>query len=356
MNGNGHGRHHRCSPSVRPWSAQRTLQCRAAGFTLTELLVVIFVIAILIALLLPAVQAAREAARRMQCANNLKQLALGLHNYAEAQRGYLPAAMAAVWDLHRTRELAQADRGILYWDSFSWRAIVLPQLEQQAVFNALRFDRPAMAPENRSGVQTVLAVYQCPSTPGYRRTWSDFGDPAFTIGGQKPAFPFHFADVRAGAVDYAEIWQTLPGGASDMRESRAGAFAGQQWDDVEDQTAYRLRGAAPARLAEISDGLSNTVLLVEQAGRPMVYDDGQAPKFPMPFGLGWATVWADGFVSEPSVNFENVRGLYSFHPDGGYAALCDGSVQFIRQSIAPEVQFALYTRDGGEPLRDQDWR
>ncbi len=326
------------------------------GFTLTELLVVLFVIAILIALLLPAVQAAREAGRRMQCANNLKQLALGLHNYSEARRGYLPAAMAAIWNVHRTPGVAQADKGILFWDSFSWRTIVLPQLEQQAVFNALRFDRPAMAPENRLGVQTVLAVYQCPSTPGYRRTCPDFGDPALTIGGQKPAFPTRFVDVRAGAVDYAEIWQVLPVGSSHLRESRAGAFSGQQWDGAEDLTAFSLRGAVPARLADITDGLSNTVLLIEQAGLPQEYDENREPHLVALWGLGWATVRAEGFSFEPMVNRGNSVGLYSFHPSGGYAALCDGSMQFIRENIAPEVLFALYTRDNGELVRDQDWR
>src|SRR5437763_1945053 len=101
---------------------------RHRGFTLIELLVVIAIIAVLIALLLPAVQAAREAARRAQCVNNLKQIGIALHNYHD-QNGSFPLGGV---------NLGTASSG---WNgqvnALSWRALILPQLEQGNVYNAL---------------------------------------------------------------------------------------------------------------------------------------------------------------------------------------------------------------------------
>ena len=113
------------------------------GFTLIELLVVIAIIAVLIALLLPAVQAAREAARRAQCVNNLKQIGLAMHNY-ESSNGSFP--LGAPW--------RPPGQGWGAWDNngFTWRVLILPQMEQTAMYNSLTSSStraPRAAPSRR---------------------------------------------------------------------------------------------------------------------------------------------------------------------------------------------------------------
>src|SRR5882757_3742434 len=104
----------------------------ARGFTLIELLVVIAIIAVLIALLLPAVQAAREAARRAQCTNNLKQLGLAVHNYLSQQNTFPPL----MGNISAANNITGADPNGVSWP-LDWTASLLPQLEQQPLYNAL---------------------------------------------------------------------------------------------------------------------------------------------------------------------------------------------------------------------------
>src|SRR5271165_4791802 len=127
------------------------------GFTLIELLVVIAIIAVLISLLLPAVQSAREAARRAQCTNNLKQIALALHNYHDAIGTFPPGGIDDVnW------------QGT-WWN---WPAFILPQLEQRNVYNAINFSLPnisvltndlAAQDPNVTAWRSVINSYLCPS-------------------------------------------------------------------------------------------------------------------------------------------------------------------------------------------------
>jgi prepilin-type N-terminal cleavage/methylation domain-containing protein len=122
------------------------------GFTLVELLVVIAIIGVLVGLLLPAVQAARESARRSSCSNNLKQVGLGVQLFADAKRTLPPGYVSGV-------DGSGNDTG----PGWGWAAFLLPNMEQQAVYNAIKFDHPIEAPANAGGRVQLIRAYPCPS-------------------------------------------------------------------------------------------------------------------------------------------------------------------------------------------------
>src|SRR5689334_8595124 len=132
---------------------------RRAGFTLIELLVVIAIIAVLIALLLPAVQQAREAARRAQCVNNMKQLGLALHNYHDT------------FDAFPTGGFAKVSTENLY----AWRCLILPQMEQSALYNSINFSVQVGGRGSYTMWMTVVNTWLCPSdgrNNGGMRPWA----------------------------------------------------------------------------------------------------------------------------------------------------------------------------------------
>jgi prepilin-type N-terminal cleavage/methylation domain-containing protein len=124
----------------------------AQGFTLVELLVVIAIIGILVALLLPAVQAAREAARRMQCTNNTKQIALAMHNYQDTYKAF-PSGQIVSGTIGATST---------GW-GWGWSTMILPQMEQSALAGQINCALPMAAPANINLVRTRLPAFVCPS-------------------------------------------------------------------------------------------------------------------------------------------------------------------------------------------------
>ena len=139
------------------WRAARYV---AHGFTLVELLVVIAIIGILVALLLPAVQAAREAARRMQCSNNLKQLALGLHNYHDTNKIFPPGLQFHPGAINLT-----TGQGIRTSAGYgpNWVILTLPYAEQQALHDRFDLTVEISHANNRDPRGIDLDVMVCPT-------------------------------------------------------------------------------------------------------------------------------------------------------------------------------------------------
>lgn len=331
------------------------------GMSLLELLVVITIIGVLMALLLPAVQAAREAARRTVCQNNLRQVALGVLNHADAHSGELPA----LWKTSRLES----------WNNFSWRVDVLDKLEEAPLARRLHLDLSPLDEANLPAIGVLLPVFQCPSTPDSPRYVTELG-PANT----RPA------DLRAGACDYAGVFEVagtehfelLPGAwrrerqrTSIYRTTVGDSFVplGSPRGVTPDEESPRRR-AVTSSLAAIHDGLSRTVLLAEQAGKPQQYGKRTGWEFrPDSAVLGsagsplagnvaltegaWATAEMGTFSA--TVNRDNHAGPYGFH-NGANVAFCDGSVRLLTEGMQWEVLSAILTRDGDEIIADSDWR
>jgi prepilin-type N-terminal cleavage/methylation domain-containing protein/prepilin-type processing-associated H-X9-DG protein len=303
-----------------------TSQQPKAGFTLVELLVVITIIGILIALLLPAVQAAREAARRVQCANNFKQVGLAMHNY-HAAKGCFPPGEFYIPDFNPNYPKGQS------FFVFSWAVHILPYMERETLYNNIDFSaqwsyadstkKPGAAMSNLDVSKTRIPGYMCPSDPQYGELLGIHSYP-------DPNWPDNVAISSMCGVSDSYDWQ--PGGVT--RDFPA-------VDGI-------LGGNLPCRVADIKDGTSSTLLVGEATGK--------GP------GSFWGQIWVgenlydtrDG-INNPAVtvpgggNFPSSpanSGFSSYHPGGCHFALADGSVSFLSQNVDQNLLTALTTRDG----------
>lgn len=290
------------------------------AFTLVELLVVITIIGILIALLLPAVQAAREAARRMQCANNFKQVGLALHNYHSVRECFPPGMFAG-------------GSTNMY---FSWSVYTLPYMEQDSLYanidfgdtygywgGSTTFHGGGAKMANSAISRTTIPGYLCPTDP-------QSGEKIWVWSGEPKGTPQAGATNMAGVAD-SRYWQKS-GGMPEEFPVNDGIMGGNR----------------PCSIADIKDGTSNTLIVGEctggGAGTAMgqfwacwnlydTYDGINGPRS-VPGGATPATYNAEW------------AGFSSFHPTGCNFLLADGSVSFVSQSIAGNILAALTTRAG----------
>ena len=295
---------------------------RSRGFTLIELLVVIAIIAILIALLLPAVQQAREAARRTQCKNNLKQLALACHNY-ESSYGVLPIGHQFVGHFDNGNT-TNAHGGTGY----SWGAYILPYIDGANIANIFNYDyplsgfqQPATEVNNSSIAVTPMAAYRCPS---------DIGPPTINRRGFEQALSNY---AGAAGSFHNSLGSAVTGGAQAQRR-RNGA----------------LMRDGSAKFRDFEDGTSNSILIGEQTYKVKFQEaqafPGTAAEVTFAFGSVNGSGWAQGGTS-----FVLMNGTYpinqpplagwgatqtsasSLHEGGAQFAFADGSVQFLSENI-----------------------
>ena len=266
------------------------------AFTLVEVLVVITIVAILAWLLLPAIQAAREAARRIQCTSRLRQIGLAITQYEMTHRSYPPSSIQSP----RRHNLL---------------TFLLPQLEQQPVHDAYNWlvDWDHLA--NRSAIEVNLAGFRCPTAPNPSPFRSDFAACTNLVS------PARRMLVTEQQIEPRRDWRSI------LQRTRS--------------TSLMVR-----------DGLSNSMLLFEDGGRPDRWVEGRRES-----GVVTGAAWADNRSSfeihhrcrnASMLNCSNDNEIYSFHPGAANFVFGDSSVRFLAKSIAPEPFVSLFTRNAGD--------
>lgn len=258
---------------------------RRRGFTLVELLVVITIIGILVSLLMPAVQMARESARQTQCRNNLKQLALACRSYETNHGVFAPG---------------HTDYG---GNEHSWMTLILPFIEQQALYDLYDFDKRWSHAANRPVKETDLAMQLCPSANRQDKGQGDYA-----------------------GMNGSRGLPGLPSGYPVGHSYHAGMMI----------AVGPSLGNAYLRAGGVRDGLSHTLMIVESAGRT----DGNR-------------FWADAhqtFAQHGPLGVSSNNEMFSQHPNGVMVAFADGRVAYIPTTVPLTVIDKLSTRARGEQV------
>ena len=326
---------------------------------------VIAIIAVLIALLLPAVQQAREAARRTQCKNNLKQYGLAFHNYHDAYSQF-PNGITYIEGPNNPffgnpQNSPTDDPNIQVWTE-----ALLPYLDQTNIYNQINFSQAILAPidfspagitapyapilgTNQNATFYAVQAFICPSTP---RT-----------------------DNLVSNLDYGAIYNPalagagilIKGGANDYSATSSVEGNGTVLDSLSGETANRgvLSDEQTTGIKNITDGTSNTTMVMERAGAPQLYQRGKPVVGTNTFGGTWNDpfiganylsgstydgVTAGGAGGLCTINCTNMRsvGFYAFHTGGATALLADGSVRFISENISYVTMARLVSMAGGQ--------
>lgn len=331
-----------------------SLSRRRAGFTLVELLVVIAIIGILVALLLPAVQYAREAARRMSCSNNLRQLGLALHNYHDTSK-----ALPCAWYYSPSPPNVQG-----------WGPCILPQIEQQPLYDKYNFRVPAcqqfgpIGLANMAVISTNIPTFMCPSV-GPRTTYD-----GLLPGGTLPGIPQ--LTWKAAPSDYC-VATGVRGAFGAIAYAKVGGQGGNREGAL--QPGATLLNSFGGTLSDIQDGTSNTILLGERTGGGVIYTKRKVFTVPAPYHMLNGGGWGDGLNGEHwhsgtlysgltwppqegpcGINCTNLRGygFHSFHPGGSQFVMADGRVHLIHEASPQYVLACQITRRKGEAYSAED--
>ena len=309
------------------------------AFTLVELLVVIAIIGTLVGLLLPAVQAAREAARRSQCTNNLKQIGLGLHNFAGVKRFFPPAAANTTTTSAQQLELCKRLGVTVKGQRHGWGVMLLPYMEETNLFGKYNFKSDWSSAANKEVRESIVPAFLCPTVSREAE-----GLTTKTVSG---------ATITIGPGDYAP-----DNGYDTVLETKGLVDACPNRNGVMDVNVLR-------QVAEITDGTSNTLLISEDAGRPNAWRGKKQTLVMGQTDGGWCDpdneyvthgYTTDGLtVNGPChTNCTNNNEVYSMHAGMANHVFADGSVRFIGadQDIRVFVKLITYAGDDLAPTTE----
>jgi prepilin-type N-terminal cleavage/methylation domain-containing protein/prepilin-type processing-associated H-X9-DG protein len=353
------------------------------GFTLIELLVVIAIIAVLIALLLPAVQSAREAARRAQCTNNLKQISLALHNYHSSIGSFPMGATVAFQN-------APPSGYETVWGTWSCLSLMLPYLEQQPLYNACNFSWTVEYGTgwniNLTVTLTKISSFMCPSDglvgqsfllnyEGSIGTTTDFN--CGGVAGCAPPIPstgifahlqtYNIANVTDGTSNTVAFSEEL------VPSTNMSDNANNSWSGTPDRVRWRDAldaGSGHGAAYFLLDARTNVPALMQDLQTCSTWFTTGQNLPPYPQGRLWWVIgdpgdtlfqtivppnsttypWADCRMdcANCGATFSGYHNATSNHPGGCNVGMADGSVRFVKSSIAMQTWWALGTRAGGE--------
>lgn len=316
---------------------------RAEAFTLVELLVVIAIIGVLVALLLPAIQAAREAARRRQCTNNVKQVALGLHLYHN-DHGRLPPGYGPL----PPNSYGTGASGGTPYAEWSWAARLFGYVEEAAIAGEIDWNwNPGGAavppPTIHQVITAKIPSFHCPTDPTIGRNWNE----------DRSCFAAMVVNDGYGRISYA------------------GNFGQGQLEAVHYPAGRRIDGVfrfnEGDKFSQITDGTSKTLLTAEliaggvcSVRGEFAYDEGPVimqdfpPNDRTPDLVRWCDA-EDQLPGAPAPCINSITTLNmvrhtsrSFHPGIVVTSMCDGSVRTVGDDIDPDTWKATGTPRGGE--------
>ncbi len=355
------------------------------GFTLIELLVVIAIIAVLIALLLPAVQAAREAARRSQCTNNLKQIGVAMHNY-HSTYDVFPIGVSASNNTWNTNNGCST---LVTWNGWSVHAMLLPYLEATPIYNAINFSFDPLVCNSQNfqntAFLTIIPGFLCPTDPNSGKTGgyinNYYGCLGTTIGsaqnyGQNSTGVFSYqipnglAGITDGSSNTIAFGEALAGDAG--RKGSTSTYAGDgvaiacyQWIyDATDNASYYTNTVLPncnsAWNTIRTSGSNGSGTLGVNRGQywgwgaeAMSLFNTIVPPGSQQYGWSFCRSGCNGCCGGSPCGLADhaeIANANSGHPGGSNMLFADGSVHFLKSTIAMNTYWALGTRLDNEVL------
>jgi type II secretory pathway pseudopilin PulG len=314
-----------CGKNVHRAAASLSRGRRVRGVTLVEMLVVVAITGGLVGLLLPAVQQARESSRRSQCLNNLRQIGIGLLGFHNARDCFPP-------NVNSPRCF--------------WTAQLLPYLDENPLAGLYNFNVACTDALNQPAVQTGLAFMRCPSNPS-----GQLQDSSFPANGT-PRWPAAACDYQASNGPSQAVWTSSPPVATYPKPANhEGAFT----------LGNVSRGTKGRQLRDVLDGTSQSILVIESAGRPQIWAFGRKIAESGVPNSSWANgnqCLVQGFKPDPVagyksggsqfVNGSNFYGIYAFHPTGANLLYMDGSTRFVDAQESTDTIVAQLTIQGAE--------